>query len=137
MKESLYEEKYKITKVCIDKYENRNLEGRIYQYNSEFGEGICFGSTIELLKWMEFIMETTNYPYFKACRVFQQAAEMEKGQPLPAIPKKGTKATFVLKILFRQHTSWQGTVMWCEKNLEERFRSVLELLLLMDSAVKE
>jgi len=50
---------------------------------------------------------------------------------------RGAKATFELKILFRQHTSWQGTVVWREKKTEHSFRSVLELVLLLDSALRE
>lgn len=40
---------------------------------------------------------------------------MEMVQPSPASEKRGEKATFVVKILFRQHTNWQETVLWCEK----------------------
>ncbi len=47
----------------------------------------------------------------------------------------GKVATFTLKLLFRQNASWQGSVLWNEGNSEETFRSVLELLLLMDNAL--
>ena len=49
--------------------------------------------------------------------------------------KDGQLATFSLKILFRQNASWQGSVFWHEGRQEERFRSVLELLLLINSAL--
>ena len=38
-------------------------------------------------------------------------------------------------MIFRQNASWQGSVTWLDKGREESFRSVLELLLLMDSAI--
>ncbi len=41
-----------------------------------------------------------------------------------------------MRILFRQHTSWQGVAVWMEKKLERKFRSVLELIMLMDSALR-
>jgi hypothetical protein len=47
----------------------------------------------------------------------------------------GKIATFTLKLLFRQNVSWQGSVLWHEGNSEETFRSVLELLILMDNAL--
>ena len=50
---------------------------------------------------------------------------------------RGRLATFELQILFRQHTSWQGVILWRERNQEQSFRSVLELILLMDSALRE
>ena len=51
--------------------------------------------------------------------------------------KSGDKATFVVHVCYRQNASWQGTVTWLEQNREESFRSALELLLLMDSALGE
>ena len=137
MSEPLYGNQYRISKVCVDGYTDRVLEGRIYQYNSEYEGGICFHSAIEFLKYMELIMKEKHFPDFQECRAFQQASEVEIVQPSPESREIGKKATFVVKILFRQHTSWQGTVLWCENSREVNFRSVLELLLLMDSAMKE
>lgn len=52
---------------------------------------------------------------------------MENGQ--------GSKATFVVKVEFCQNASWQGTVAWTEQKKEQRFRSTLELIKLMDEAL--
>ncbi|HBU12382.1 MAG TPA: hypothetical protein DEB31_06560 [Clostridiales bacterium] len=46
------------------------------------------------------------------------------------------KATFLIQILNRQHATWQGTVKWLENNQEIPFRSELELIRLMDSAME-
>ena len=46
-------------------------------------------------------------------------------------------ATFAVRVLFRQNASWQGEVTWLEGKREESFRSVLELILLMDGALQE
>ena len=51
--------------------------------------------------------------------------------------KSGKLATFAVKILFRQNAGWQGLIKWCEGNCEESFRSVLEMLLLMNSALEK
>ena len=45
------------------------------------------------------------------------------------------KGTFVVKIEYCQHGTWQGRVSWAEENKSERFRSTLELLRLMDEAI--
>jgi hypothetical protein len=50
---------------------------------------------------------------------------------------QGKVATFATKVLFRQNASWQGSVSWVEGQREEAFRSVLELLFLIDSAISE
>ena len=49
--------------------------------------------------------------------------------------RRGELATFIVKVLFRQHSSWQGSVVWQEEKCEEPFRSVLELVLLLESAL--
>ncbi|NLW65775.1 MAG: hypothetical protein GXY26_06040, partial [Clostridiales bacterium] len=36
---------------------------------------------------------------------------------------------------FRQNASWQGVITWAEDRREESFRSALELVFLMDSAL--
>ena len=46
---------------------------------------------------------------------------------------QGEKATFVVRIQYRQNASWQGQVTWAEKNQTVPFRSALELLKLIDS----
>ncbi|WP_283610297.1 hypothetical protein [Faecalispora anaeroviscerum] len=49
---------------------------------------------------------------------------------------KEDKATFVVDMLYRQHSTWQGNLRWVEGNKESAFRSEIELLSLMDSAMK-
>ena len=48
----------------------------------------------------------------------------------------GKLATFVIRLMFRQHASWQGSATWVEARAEEPFRSVLELILMIDGAIK-
>ena len=49
----------------------------------------------------------------------------------------GAQGAFLVQILGRQNATWQGTVVWAEKNQKASFRSALELIKLMDSAVEE
>lgn len=49
----------------------------------------------------------------------------------------GNAGTFVLKIMNRQNSTWQGTVTWVEENKIQNFRSALELLKLIDGALDE
>ncbi|MEE0713848.1 MAG: hypothetical protein U0M58_04865 [Blautia sp.] len=52
--------------------------------------------------------------------------------------KKGlnTGETFVVNIKCRQNHTWQGTVKWIEGQKEIPFRSTLELIKLMESAIE-
>ena len=45
--------------------------------------------------------------------------------------------TFIIKILNKQHSTWQGSVTWVEEQKIQNFRSALELLKLIDGALDE
>ena len=45
------------------------------------------------------------------------------------------KCSFVVQIMDMQNETWQGTVTWLNGKHTESFRSLLELIKLMDSAV--
>lgn len=45
--------------------------------------------------------------------------------------------TFIIEIKSNQYNSWQGSIEWIEGKRMESFRSVLELVKLMDSAIEE
>ena len=49
--------------------------------------------------------------------------------------QSGKCGTFAMRVYFRQNASWQGSVSWLEGDREERFRSVLELAFLLNSAL--
>ena len=50
--------------------------------------------------------------------------------------KQGTgNQSFVVTVRSQENHTWQGTVSWVEGKKQENFRSVLELLKLMDSAI--
>ena len=42
---------------------------------------------------------------------------------------------FLIRIQFHQNSTWQGTIQWLEENKTLPFRSVLEMLHLMEEAV--
>ncbi|MBR5319858.1 MAG: hypothetical protein IKU46_09740 [Peptococcaceae bacterium] len=52
-------------------------------------------------------------------------------------PNQEAIATFKVKVLFRQGASWQGKVRWTDEGKEVSFRSALELVKLMDSALPQ
>ena len=48
-----------------------------------------------------------------------------------------TKSTFEITVKFMQNSTWQGEVLWVEKNRKQNFRSALEMLKLMDEAITD
>ena len=104
---------------------------------------------ITLVKTIDGIFDEGEYPQATMkCRGFgkRAAAATKKSteeskdisDPTKLCPvmsnARGKKATFGVRVMFRQNASWQGTLCWLEKNREESFRSVLELMMLIDSA---
>ena len=45
--------------------------------------------------------------------------------------------SFIVTVRSHENATWQGTVQWVEGGEQQNFRSVLELLKLMDSAMVE
>lgn len=47
------------------------------------------------------------------------------------------KGSFLVNICCCENATWQGYVVWAEKNQKEYFRSALELIFLIDGALGE
>ncbi|MBE5970446.1 MAG: hypothetical protein E7242_09480 [Lachnospiraceae bacterium] len=45
------------------------------------------------------------------------------------------KGTFIVHINSRQNATWQGEVVWADKNKTMNFRSALEFIKLVESAL--
>jgi len=132
--QKMWGNEYRTTMVCIDSYENRIPVGRFY--NRYYPEGVRFESLIDLLKKMEDMLDRMQFPQpFASVRTFAEVSAPEEGLPGGTAPMEGKCATFEVRVLFRQNASWQGSVVWLEGKREESFRSVLELIFLMDSAI--
>ena len=127
---------YRTTIVCVDSYHNGILQGRFYNPYLESGEG--FQSLSQFLIKMEQTLDTMNLPQsFTAIRTFASPPDRPPGNTPASEIREGALATFSLRVIFRQNASWQGSVTWVEGRQEQSFRSVLELILLMDSALCE
>ena len=128
-------EEYRTTTVCIDSYRNGEMSGRFY--NPYLAEGRRFENLIQFLLAMEQTLDAMNFPQaYTVTRTFADTSKEPAGEPKTEF-RKGKRGTFVVKILFRQNASWQGSVVWQEGGREQSFRSVLELLLLMETAINQ
>lgn len=124
---------YHTTIVCVDSYTDGVPAGRFY--NPYLQEGVRFASLVDFLQKMESLLDDMNFPQtFTVTRTFAPVRAAEPALAEERIPSGGM-ATFSLKVLFRQNSSWQGSIAWLEGKREEGFRSVLELIFLMDSAL--
>lgn len=127
-------ENRKIT-VCIDDYDNGVLRGRFY---NAYRDVSSFDSLSQFLLKVESTLEAVQEPQsYTSHRTFCAMLPLDDNMNFPAYFRKGAKATFELQVLFRQHSSWQGIIVWKDKNSEQSFRSVLELVFLLDSALRD
>ena len=60
---------------------------------------------------------------------------MEKDWLKSMDQKKKGKQTFIVEMIEHQKYTWQGQVHWIQGNKKVPFRSVMELLHLIDSAI--
>ena len=120
--------------ICIDSYENGIPKGQMFLPGQP---GERFESLSQLLLRGERLYEQGGGAQsYTTPRIFTQAP------PLPPAPceatelTRGAVGTFEMRILFRQNASWQGDLLWLEKYTRQSFRSVLEMITLMDSALR-
>ncbi len=126
-------EAYRTTLICIDSYCNGVPQGRFY--NPYMASEQHFQSLTQLLQGMENVLESMDFPKaYTTTRTFAPRPKHATGPPLDGC-QPGLQGTFAVRILFRQNASWQGALTWLEGKQEQSFRSVLELILLMGSAL--
>ena len=136
-------------RVEISVYEIGRMRGLLHsQYLEEPYE---FFSYIRMIEKMEEIFDSKKFPQaFMTPRKFSNAKTGEKKReaerndnmkdtvkPIAQEEVAGSKCTFEITVKFRQNATWQGQILWAEKNLKQNFRSVLEMLKLMDEALLE
>lgn len=128
-------EEYRTTLVCIDSCADGVLAGRFY--NLFQPAGTSFQSLSQLLKELDRTLDEMDFP--RAANQLRSFSREHPPDPQLSVSmeKTGDQATFALRILFRQNASWQGSVRWLEGKQEQSFRSVLELIFLMTSALNE
>lgn len=120
--------------IYVDSCADGILSGR-YRLASE-PEAKSFHGLCRLLLEVDSVFDRENFPQsFAQLRRFQKPLPPSPASPGKTDRQRGAVATFSLRILFRQNASWQGSVTWVEGEQEEYFRSVLELMALIDNAV--
>ena len=115
----------KITEACfaVSFYQDGNLSGRLIHPRLE--DPVPIRSLPELILTLNTLMRQDAPP--ADCRRIRQEPEA------PA----DTLATLRIQILFREHYTWQGSILWEEQGVRLAFRSVLELIQIQDELLAE
>ncbi|MBQ3568995.1 MAG: hypothetical protein IJA25_08685 [Anaerotignum sp.] len=129
----------KTTLIKVYSYNNKCMQGSIA--NPFFKNEMVFENVMQLITMIERISDSLFFPQ-KAMelRHFEDPASPQESDAFNFVTTadftdKLPIATFELEIIFRQNASWQGNIVYAEKGLSSSFRSVLELLSLMDSVL--
>ena len=138
--------------VLVDERAPFSFSGRLY--SDYFQRALPFSCPEELLSLSRALLDALSFPQTAtSCRSFHSRRGASAPHPTPkrsmesmkhesSLPSQqnetvptGKKGTFVVQVLYRQNATWQGTVRWLDTNKTQPFRSVLELLSLMQEAL--
>lgn len=145
--------------LCIDSWTREGQRGRLYHPYA--ADAIPFLSLYEALDRMERLYDMLQYPEAsavfrtftphhgpekcensKADRIVELSGRRERHRRNQEseslkhlIGHRGSAATFMIHVRYRQHSSWQGEITWVDEQQKESFRSVWELIRLMDGAL--
>lgn len=134
-------------KVCVDEIFNQEISGRVY--NPFVPQSAAFSNYYLLIEQIEAMIEFLGFPQsaqdYRSFGETKASFGQSKGkgdivkimEDMEFEKLEGEKATFVVQVQFRQNATWQGTISWMEQRKEQKFRSALELIKLMDSAISE
>lgn len=128
--------------VCVDEIKEELIEGRMYHCYSE--APVTFSNQLYLLTEMEMLYDRLNFPQASTRdrTLKPKKTQTGTGKEAEAVREEqdiknqvGRKASFIVRVNSRQNATWQGSISWTEKGVTKHFRSALELLKLIDSAL--
>ncbi|MDY3617825.1 hypothetical protein [Agathobaculum sp.] len=123
--------------LCIDTSRRGELTGRAYGGNPR--RAVSFSAMLPLLRLIDGWLDenpVTERPEQR--RGLLPGAPPEHGRFCrleTAAERPGHVATFIIRVRFRQNSSWQGEAVWLERERKVFFRSALELLRMIDDAL--
>lgn len=86
--------------------------------------GFCMGSLIRIPNIDK--NRTLHNSRWSEVKALQDKKEMPSGK----------KGTFLVNVQYCQNSTWQGYVVWAEKNKKKYFKSALEMMRLIDDALE-
>lgn len=146
-----------LVNLCMDIYTMERQQGRFYHLYDD--RPVEFTSLVEALKKMNDLYDKLDFPQASTeLRSFlvdrrkrkpeaensrltkwpekkrKEAKEMASLEQV--IEHRGVGATFIIRVKYRQNSSWQGEVTWVDGQKKEYFRSALELVKLLDGILE-
>jgi hypothetical protein len=127
----------------VDDRSGADLGGRLYHKYSR--EPMVFTDTAAMIRGMERLFDRLNFPRASTnIRSFagpdthsiRNTKEMEKVMSdHELLGQHGYQETFIVRVQHRQNSTWQGRITWMEEDKTVKFRSVWEMIKLMENAM--
>ena len=128
--------------LCVDSLRAGEPAGRLY--HSYQCEAVPFSSSEQMVFEMESLYNALNFPRLgnnersfapvsKTGAHYTERDRIMKDEAL--LSKHGDLGTFIVRVQHRQNSSWQGRITWMEQDKTINFRSVWEMIKLIESAV--
>lgn len=128
--------------LCIDALRGGGPEGRLF--HSYRTDAIPFAGADGMIFHMEELYNALNFPHpgtnersFTPLRKgsvhYTERDRIMKDEDL--LSKHGDLGTFIVRVQHRQNSSWQGRITWMEQDKTISFRSVWEMVKLIENAV--
>lgn len=131
--------------ICVNGMENGEIQGQVYHFYSD--EPVCFYSVLDLIRLMERIFDDLVFPQAstKSRSFFEKETEMvyrhERKEKTvlweELLSHHGTMGTFITCVKFRQRSTWQGEILWKEKERKVFFSNALEFIRQIEMAVNQ
>lgn len=128
--------------LCADQGAEHKLRGRFYHAYRR--EPVFFENAVQCVLEMEKFFDSINFPYPSTnIRSFREKRNVihhiEKKERVmkdeELLTRHGDLGSFIIRVQQRQNSSMQGRLTWVEKNKTVYFRSVWEMIRLIDSAI--
>lgn len=118
------------------------LSGELYHSYRE--EPTPFKNPDQMLRHMEELYDWLQFPFPGTNERSFIPSEKHGGRPHERkkimsdetlLSKHGDIGTFIVRVQHRQNSSWQGRLTWMEEDKTISFRSIWEMIKLIESAV--
>ena len=128
--------------LCVNAAHDGELQGVFYHSYSP--DPVPFAGTGQMTRRMEQLYDWLRFPYpgtnsrsfgeeKKLGRMTHERKRIMSDNSL--LSKHGDIGTFIVRVQHRQNSSWQGRITWMEEDRTIQFRSVWEMIKLIESAV--
>ncbi len=128
--------------LCVDHASRWQIRGRLYHAYSR--EGLKIANMEQLLFELEHFYDSIDFPHPSTNnRTFQgeiphvghRAGKEKVMSDEELLGRHGDLGTFIIRVQHRQNSSWQGRITWMDQDKTVYFRSMWEMLKLVDSAL--